>query len=162
MDYAKFYASAKKTLVDSLTSMWFPGRAAEQTYIKKLLTEEEPLLNAPVFQSIFPWEESNETFGEHASKLKILDESFINSISAVSVDPEQRFPIDRHPYKHQTKSWKTMLSDKGKTIVVTSGTGSGKTECFMIPVLQDIARRNESDCVQAIFLNDYQMYYLNI
>ena len=45
-----------------------------------------------------------------------------------------------------------MLSGEGKTIVVTSGTGSGKTECFMIPVLQDIANRNEKDCVQAIFL----------
>ena len=152
MDYAKFYTTAKKILVESLTSMWFPGRAAEQTYVKRLLTDEEPLLNAPVFQSIFPWEESAETFGEHASKLKILDPSFINALSADNVDQEQRFPIDRHPYKHQTKSWKTMLSDKGKTIVVTSGTGSGKTECFMIPVLQDIARRNEQDSVQAIFL----------
>lgn len=45
-----------------------------------------------------------------------------------------------------------MLSGKGKTIVVTSGTGSGKTECFMIPVLQDIAQRNEKGCIQAIFL----------
>lgn len=45
-----------------------------------------------------------------------------------------------------------MLSGEDKTIVVTSGTGSGKTECFMIPVLQDIANRNEKDCVQAIFL----------
>ena len=102
MDYAKFYTTAKKILVESFTSMWFPGRAAEQTYVKRLLTDEEPLLNAPVFQSIFPWEESAETFGEHASKLKILDPSFINALPADNVDPEQRFPFDRHPNKHQT------------------------------------------------------------
>ena len=40
-------------------------------------------------------------------------------------------------------------------MVVTSGTGSGKTECFMIPVLQDIMQRNEKNAVQAIFL--YQL-----
>lgn len=120
--------------------------------MRRILSEEEPLLSEPVFQSIFPWEESLETFGEHYSKLKILSEPFVQALSSDAIESSLRFPIDRHPYRHQTKSWKTMLSEKGKTIVVTSGTGSGKTECFMIPVLQDIAQRNEKDCVQAIFL----------
>ena len=135
-----------------MVSMWFKGKPKEQEYLRYLLTEEEPLMAEPVFQSIFPWEESRETFGEHSSKLGILKPEFVEALSSDRVEKEYRFPIDRHPYKHQTKSWKTMLSDKGKTIVVTSGTGSGKTECFMIPVLQDIAQRNEQNCVQAIFL----------
>ena len=37
------------------------------------------------------------------------------------------------PYEHQAKSWKALHD--GKSIVVTSGTGSGKTECFMYPVI---------------------------
>ena len=152
MNYVEFYKSAKNVLTDSLVSLWFRGKAKEQEYVRHLLTEAEPLLAEPVFQSIFPWENSNESFEEHASKLKILSSSFVEALSSESVDEEMRFPKNRHPYKHQTKSWKTMLSGKGKTIVVTSGTGSGKTECFMIPVLQDIANRNERDCVQAIFL----------
>ena len=152
MNYAELYTSAKRMLVDSLVSMWFKGKAKEQAYLRRLLTEDEPLLAEPVFQSIFPWEESKEDFGEHFSKLKLLTKEFVEALSSDTIEEEYRFPISRHPYKHQTKSWKTMLSDKGKTIVVTSGTGSGKTECFMIPVLQDIAARNEKDCVQAIFL----------
>jgi len=152
MNYKEFYTTAQKRLVDSMVSMWFKGKPEEQEYLRRLLTVDEPLLSEPVFQSIFPWEESKETFGEHASKLKILQPEFVDAISSDSIEEEYRFPITRHPYKHQTKSWKTMLSDQGKTIVVTSGTGSGKTECFMIPVLQDIAQRNEKDCVQAIFL----------
>ena len=152
MNYAKFYTSAEKTLIDSLVSIWFRGKAKEQAYMRYILSKEEPLMAEPVFQSIFPWESSKETFGEHASKLKILSTSFVDALSDKSIDEELRFPLNRHPYKHQTKSWKTMLSGEGKTIVVTSGTGSGKTECFMIPVLQDIATRDEKDCVQAIFL----------
>ena len=152
MNYAKFYTSAEKMLIDSLVSLWFRGKPKEQNYMRYILSKEEPLMAEPVFQSVFPWESSRETFGEHASKLKILSTSFVEALSSISVDEEQRFPLDRHPYKHQTNSWKTMLSGEGKTIVVTSGTGSGKTECFMIPVLQDIATRNEKNCVQAIFL----------
>lgn len=152
MNYEKFYTAAENRLIDSMVSMWFKGKAKEQEYMRSVLTEEEHLLSEPVFQSIFPWEDSKETFGEHASKLNILTPSFVKALSSESVDENLRFPLDRHPYKHQTKSWKTMLSEKRKTIVVTSGTGSGKTECFMIPVLQDIVKNNEKNCVQAIFL----------
>lgn len=152
MNYADFYISAERMLVDSLVSLWFKGRAKEQNYMRQILTKDEPLLAEPVFQSVFPWEEGRESFGEHASKLGILTSQFVEALSSENVSDDLRFPKDRHPYKHQTRSWQTMLSGKGKTIVVTSGTGSGKTECFMIPVLQDIAQRNEKGCVQAIFL----------
>ena len=152
MNYSSFYITAKKLLTDSLVSMWFRGQGKEQEYMRRILSEEEPLLSEPVFQSIFPWEESKESFEEHYSKLNILSQSFVQALSSDAVEESLRFPLDRHPYKHQTKSWKTMLSNKGKTIVVTSGTGSGKTECFMIPVLHDIAQRNEKDCIQAIFI----------
>lgn len=152
MNYAKFYKSTKKILVDSLLSLWFKGRPEEQEYIRFLLNEEEPLIAEPVFQSIFPWEESKESFEEHCSKLKILSPTLVKALSSESVFEDLRFPLNRHPYKHQTNSWKSMLSTKGKTIVVTSGTGSGKTECFMIPVIQDILNRNEKNAIQAIFL----------
>ena len=62
MNYADFYISAKKMLVDSLVSLWFRGNGKEQEYMRHILTEDEPLLSEPVFQSIFPWEESKETF----------------------------------------------------------------------------------------------------
>ena len=150
MNYKDFYISSRAALVESLSSMWLPGRIREQRYMKWLLSENEPLLAQPVFQSIFPWESGPDTFEEHASKLGILDSAFVQALS--EADKEYAFPLDRHPYKHQTRSWKGMLSPKRKTIVVTSGTGSGKTECFMIPVLQDIYRRGEKNCVQAISL----------
>lgn len=152
MNYADFYTSAEKVLIDSLVSLWLRGKAKEVAYMRHILSKEEPLMAEPVFQSIFPWENSKETFGEHATKLHILSPSFVEALGSDKVDEEMRFPMSRCPYKHQTKSWKTMLSGEGKTIVVTSGTGSGKTECFMIPVLQDIANRKEKNCVQAIFL----------
>lgn len=152
MNYFSFYNKAKEQLIDSLASLWFKGQAREQEYIKRVLTEDEPLFAEPVFQSIFPWEESADSFEEHYSKLRLLTSSFVKALSSEEIDKDLRFPLDRHPYKHQTESWRIMLSPQPKTIVVTTGTGSGKTECFMIPVLQDLAKTNEKNCVQAIFL----------
>ena len=153
MNYFNFYTKAREQLINSMVNLWVRGLSKEQDYLRHLLENEEPLLAEPVFQSIFPWESSEHTFAEHASKLRVLKPEFVEALSGNKVDSEQRFPEDRRPYKHQTESWKAMLGEtKGKTIVVTSGTGSGKTECFMVPVLQDLVNQNEKDAVQAIFL----------
>lgn len=65
--------------------------------------------------------------------------------------------ISYKPYEHQYQCWKTLLREKtpdGKqmSIVVTTGTGSGKTECFMLPLVQDLIDHYKPETVQAIFL----------
>ena len=40
-------------------------------------------------------------------------------------------------YEHQFKSLKGAVADR-KHIIATTGTGSGKTECFLFPLLYDI------------------------
>ena len=42
-----------------------------------------------------------------------------------------------NPYKHQVECWEKLLH--GRSIVVTTGTGSGKTECFMVPLVKNLA-----------------------
>ena len=63
-------------------------------------------------------------------------------------------PFD--PYEHQYECWKTLLNekhdDKPMSICVTTGTGSGKTECFMMPLVHDLADNYQSGQIQAIFL----------
>ncbi len=44
-------------------------------------------------------------------------------------------------WKHQWDSVRAALLD-GKDLVVTTGTGSGKTECFLLPVLAELARES--------------------
>jgi ATP-dependent helicase YprA (DUF1998 family) len=46
-----------------------------------------------------------------------------------------------HPaYKHQLEAWKTLSTPDCRSVLVSSGTGSGKTECFLVPMLDDLAR----------------------
>lgn len=53
-----------------------------------------------------------------------------------------KLPLNRHLYKHQ----ETAIIDKilnGRNVVVSTGTGSGKTECFLIPILNSIIKEHE-------------------
>src|SRR6185436_14899440 len=55
--------------------------------------------------------------------------------------PQGDLPLLIHdpPYEHQSLSAKLALVD-GKSLVVMTGTGSGKTECFLLPILGKLAR----------------------
>lgn len=46
--------------------------------------------------------------------------------------------IPDRPYKHQVDSLESFLG-RGEEIIVATGTGSGKTECFLMPILGSLA-----------------------
>ena len=50
-----------------------------------------------------------------------------------------RFPPELLPYRHQVESWNHLTASDPRSVIVTSGTGSGKTECFLVPLLHDLA-----------------------
>ena len=60
--------------------------------------------------------------------------------------------IPFHPFKHQIAAWRRLTTKDGHSprhTVVTTGTGSGKTECFLFPVL-DYALRAKQEGRQGI------------
>jgi superfamily II DNA/RNA helicase len=63
--------------------------------------------------------------------------------------PPNRFDLDRPLYSHQIASLR--LIQEEENVVVASGTGSGKTECFLLPILDDCAR-NPGSGVRAILV----------
>lgn len=147
MNFYQFYNKTEKRLIDSTISLWATGDKEMQEYFKYIF-EKEPLLAEPVFQATFPWEDSDKRFDQTTD---VFLPEFITALDGIK-DEEFRFPKDRHPYKHQLESWRNLLIDK-KSIAVTTGTGSGKTECFMLPVLHDIYQNSRnSEGINAIFL----------
>jgi len=62
--------------------------------------------------------------------------------------------LDRRLYVHQEQALKRVKS--GKSVVVTTGTGSGKTECFLYPIineiLDEIKQGNTEKGIRAMFL----------
>ena len=147
MNFQEFYQKTENRLTDAILSLWATGDKEMQDYFKHLLSQE-PIMAEAVFQNIFPWEQGKSKFGETTG---IFQQDFINALDAIK-DPDFQFPKARYPYKHQLESWNILLNKK-KSIAVTTGTGSGKTECFMLPVLHDIYENcNGQQGVNAIFL----------
>ncbi|MEG5021474.1 DEAD/DEAH box helicase [Microcoleus sp. AT8-B1] len=57
-------------------------------------------------------------------------------------------------YRHQWESLREVLVNQ-KDLVVTTGTGSGKTECFLLPLLAQLARESSTWSANPPTLNNY-------
>ena len=64
------------------------------------------------------------------------------------IDP-QDFDLARALYEHQVESLEK--AQRGRNLIVATGTGSGKTECFLLPALDDAARQ-PGDGIRAIVI----------
>lgn len=56
------------------------------------------------------------------------------------------------PFRHQWESWQRLTSknNRPKPTIVTTGTGSGKTECFLYPILDHCLRQHKAGDKQGI------------
>jgi Lhr-like helicase len=72
-----------------------------------------------------------------------LDAAVVDIFAAVSkTDGDLERLIHDPPYEHQATAIKLSLVD-GRSLVVMTGTGSGKTECFLLPILGKLAHEAE-------------------
>jgi len=60
---------------------------------------------------------------------------------------KKEFDLNRPLYEHQAIAIEK--AQQGRNLIVATGTGSGKTECFLLPILDDVLR-NLEDGVRAI------------
>lgn len=97
-------------------------------------------LAPPVMEALFEWEQSG-TPVEHLRTpdgAPLLPRAVVDALDGAEGD--QRFPRDRHPYVHQERAWRSLLGTPPRSVIVSTGTASGKTECFLVPILADLAR----------------------
>ncbi|MCP3669133.1 MAG: DEAD/DEAH box helicase, partial [Gammaproteobacteria bacterium] len=116
---------------------------AASNYLKSqfegLPGEPGSFMAEPVFEATFGWETCDKNMQDLEGGL--LSKEVLESLSNPPKKPEDiteyKFPLDRQPYLHQVKSWESLLQQK-KSVLVSSGTGSGKTECFLVPIIEDL------------------------
>ena len=65
-------------------------------------------------------------------------------------EPFPDIPLGFVPYRHQRTAFER-LGD-GRSTVIATGTGSGKTECFLYPVLDHCRRQSGNPGVKAILV----------
>jgi len=120
------------------------------------LGAEGCFLAPPLFEHTFGWQESNTSFGALADDL--LSPALVETLANAE---NYSFPKTAVPYKHQITAWQHLLSDSPKSAIVTTGTGSGKTECFMVPILDDLIRQSEQKNDALVGVSALFLYPLN-
>ncbi|MCA9694663.1 MAG: DEAD/DEAH box helicase, partial [Myxococcales bacterium] len=106
-----------------------------------LVAQRRGLLEEPGVIHQRPYLESTPRYQTGAAFRDLgLDAATLDVFSAVSkAEGELGLLIHDPPYQHQAISTKLSLVD-GRSLVVMTGTGSGKTECFLLPILGKLAR----------------------
>jgi DEAD/DEAH box helicase domain-containing protein len=61
-------------------------------------------------------------------------------------------PNDFHPHAHQEAAWERLDWRSGHSTVVATGTGSGKTECFLFPILDYCLANARRPGIKAILI----------
>ncbi|WP_444927776.1 DEAD/DEAH box helicase [Microbulbifer sp. TRSA002] len=127
-------------------------RAHIESQMTEELGAEGCFLAPPVFEHTFGWAPADVSLDSLSGGL--LEPELVGTLA--NAGNGYGLPGHIYPYTHQLTAWNTLLDDQPKSAVVTSGTGSGKTECFMIPILNDLIRETKQEGplvgVRALFL----------
>lgn len=122
-----------------------------------VLGDEGCFLAPPVFEHTFGWQEAELCLQD------LEAEGLISSglLDTLATAPAYQFPKTAHPYTHQLHAWRTLLDKTPRSTVITTGTGSGKTECFMVPILEDLIREHEESKKALVGVRALFLYPLN-
>jgi ATP-dependent helicase YprA (DUF1998 family) len=112
-----------------------------------LIEQRKELLDRPGVIHQIPYIESTPRYqsGEKFAAIHGIPKAALAAYTALS-KPEGELPALLYdpPYKHQSDAIKHNLIG-GKNLLVMTGTGSGKTESFLLPILGKLAREAEAN-----------------
>lgn len=100
------------------------------------------LLADPVFEGAAPYKSSGH-------KIEALADLGLHPRLVASLIGKEgdAYRFDYPAYAHQVEAWRHLKAKDPRSVLVSSGTGSGKTECFLVPMLDDLA--HEAEAVKA-------------
>lgn len=181
ISFTKLYEDICERSSQAILSRMRLRNSSLRNYIHQQLSarygEGDSLLADPVFEAMFGWSPSKSTLLKLVEN-DTLSPSFFSNLTTPplpkpvddkdyleelayrycnDIKEDYSWPENRPPYEHQIEAWDHLMDDNVKSVVVTSGTGSGKTECFLVPLLNDLAKQAEESeeslvGVQALFL----------
>ena len=117
---------------------------------EKLLYEEGTISQRPHLESGAKYESGNNF--EHLNIPK-------GTAKALTILAKTELLFDP-PYLHQSQAIEAVLTEH-KNIIVTTGTGSGKTECFLLPILGRMIAEGSSPSFQQRAVRALLLYPMN-
>jgi ATP-dependent helicase YprA (DUF1998 family) len=124
-DPFKLFDEIKGAYLRYLNSPFRLRYAALMAERHALLDQDRQLYREPLIEPVEPYESSEFTVSGACKALGIPN-------AAAEFITQGLFSPKRPLYNHQFAAWRD--SRAGNAVVVTTGTGSGKTECYLLPL----------------------------
>ncbi|MGE0810724.1 MAG: DEAD/DEAH box helicase [Immundisolibacter sp.] len=123
--------------------------------------EQGSFLGDPTFEAVFGWQGAEPRMADLAGAL--LTKELVQAMDNVpgELREDYRFPRDRQPYLHQLQAWQVLAQTTPQSVIVASGTGSGKTECYMVPIIDRLIRQRAEQRGPQIGVRALFLYPLN-
>lgn len=112
-----------------LRSTFAPRRSEWRESFADALNAKLTLTKGPYLQAAPPFEPG-------ASLQALVDEGVLSE-PFTSIPPDV-FPVDRPLHRHQERAIRQALA--GHNLLIATGTGSGKTECILLPTIEQLLR----------------------
>ncbi len=120
-------AEVAAAIQDFLATGFGPSNPALSGVVDDFLADTDNLLKGPYLSVELPFQRASE-----------------------GGEPFPETPLGFTPYRHQRTAFDRLA--RGQSTVIATGTGSGKTECFLYPVLDHCRERSGTSGVKAIFI----------
>lgn len=104
-----------------------------QMQLKSELNRTEYLVKGPILEATPP-------FASGASLARLVEEGVLPR-DLLKVPPDL-LPPERPLYVHQEEAIRKAVGQR-RNLIIATGTGSGKTECFLIPILSHLLRQRQ-------------------
>lgn len=111
--------------------------------------QQNSILGEPILEGAFPFQPV--AGGWDGVSPDLLHEATLDVIK------RELYP----PYVHQLRAWSHLGDSDTKSVIVSSGTGSGKTECFTVPILDHLIRESNGGETQLTGVRALMLYPLN-
>ena len=122
-------------------------KATDRRYLQSLFAVRDPKIDAALRGAIDstpmldkgPYLQATPPYAPAVSTKELIDAGILSSSFAGLVT--DALPLDRPLYVHQEQAIRKLAA--GRNVIVATGTGSGKTEAFLLPILDSLIRERE-------------------
>lgn len=124
--------------LDSPFDLRYPDLVAER---RQLLDVDGRLYRYPLIEPVPAYRTCGQTFSQTARFVLGASWPAQDIDALVNFVSGGLFPPNRELYVHQRDAFEESVV-RGRDVVVTTGTGSGKTECFLLPIVAGLIRES--------------------
>lgn len=152
-----FPQQLSNALIESILSDWQLRRQDINAWFREHLSlgakAELALIRDPIAKAIFPYEPYRHSIRDLVES-GFLCRSLFNKVSRLLGNLPNDSAV---PYSHQGEAWTSLSDPETKATLLSAGTASGKTQAFIVPIVNSLVRQVEErgaveEGVQALIL----------